>query len=473
MLFSSIAFLFYFLPISLLLYYGVSFSKSLKNIVLMMLSLVFYAWGEPRYVFVMIISILLNYILGVLIDKFRRKKDVAKNIVVLSIVLNLGILFVFKYLGFLVRTINEMQQYKFTIPSISLPIGISFFTLRAISYVVDVYKKEGVIQNNPIYAGLYMAFFSQVTAGPIERYSNMIEQIKDREESWRKFGVGCCRVITGLGKKVMIANSMAIIVDRIFQMNSNGTVPVTLAWLGILAYALQIFFDFSAYSDIAIGLGLMFGFKCDENFRYPYVSKSISEFWRRWHISLGSWLREYIYFPLGGSKVANKDKIIRNLLIVWVLTGVWHGAEWTFITWGIFNFILIAAEKLLGFDTIKGFDRLKHIYVLFFVNLGWVLFRAENLIEAGKYFSCMFGLSNNGFWSDYTYMFIRENLIFFLAAIILSMPISRRVNKFLIQKEKFYKLFEFAYPIAMILLFLISMSYITKGINNTFIYFNF
>lgn len=281
------------------------------------------------------------------------------------------------------------------------------------------------------------------------------------------------QVITGLGKKVLIANSMAIIVDRIFQMNSNGTVPITLAWLGTLAYAFQIFFDFSAYSDIAIGLGLMFGFKCDENFRYPYVSKSISEFWRRWHISLGSWLREYIYFPLGGSKVANKDKIIRNLLIVWVLTGVWHGAEWTFITWGIFNFILIAAEKLVGFDTIKGFDRLKHIYVLFFVNLGWVLFRAENLIEAGKYFSCMFGLSNNGFWSDYTYMFIRENLIFFLVAIILSMPISRRVNRFLIQKEKFYKLFEFAYPITIILLFLISMSYITKGINNTFIYFNF
>lgn len=473
MLFSSIVFLFYFLPISLLLYYGMSFSKTLKNSVLLILSFVFYAWGEPRYVVIMVASVLVNYILGILVDIYRQKLKVAKFIIFVTCLLNLGMLFIFKYLGFVVRNINEMQIYKIDIPKIALPIGISFFTFKAISYVIDVYKNEGIVQKNPFYVALYIAFFPQILAGPIARYTSMVEQLKNRKETWQMFSVGCCRFITGLGKKVLISNSMGIIVDRIFQMNADMSISVSLAWLGSIAYTLQIFFDFSGYSDMAIGIGLMFGFKCDENFNYPYISKSITEFWRRWHISLSSWFRDYVYFPLGGSRVANNDHMIRNLLVVWTLTGVWHGAEWTFIMWGMLNFIFIAGEKLISFDDIKGFSKLKHIYALFIINLGWVLFRSANLIEAGKYISCMFGMSNNALWSDYTYMFIKENIVFFIAAIVLSMPVAKNANTFIANKVKFYRFFEIIYPFSIMLLFLISLSYIIKGTYNPFIYFNF
>lgn len=379
----------------------------------------------------------------------------------------------FKYLGFVIRNINEMQSYQFTVPKIALPIGISFFTFKAISYVIDVYRKDDLVQKNPFYVGLYITFFPQILAGPISRYSSMIDQFKNRKETWQQFSVGCCRFITGLGKKVLISNNMAVIVDRIFQMNYNAPIPSSLAWLGSIAYTLQIFFDFSGYSDMAIGIGLMFGFKCDENFNYPYISKSITEFWRRWHISLSSWFRDYVYFSLGGSRVSNKDKMIRNLLVVWVLTGVWHGAEWTFLIWGMINFIFIVVEKLISFDDIKGFNVFKHIYALFIINLGWVLFRSSNLIEAGKYISCMFGLSNNGFWSDSTYMFFKENLIFFIAAIILSMPIAKETNNFIMNKAKFYNIIEIVYPFAIMSLFIISICYIVKGTYNPFIYFNF
>lgn len=473
MLFSSVIFLFYFLPIALILYYGVSFSKTLKNIVLIILSLLFYAFGEPKYVVVMVISVLINYALGILIDKYRENKRIVHLVILITCIFNLGMLFIFKYIGFVIRNINEMQYYEFTVPKIVLPVGISFFTFKAISYVIDVYRKDGVVQKNPFNVGLYITFFPQIIAGPIARYSSMVDQINNRKETWQQFSVGCCRFITGLGKKVLISNNMAIIVDRIFEMNSNIAIPSSLAWLGSIAYTLQIFFDFSGYSDMAIGIGLMFGFKCDENFNYPYISKSITEFWRRWHISLSSWFREYVYFPLGGSRVANKDKMIRNLLIVWTLTGVWHGAEWTFILWGMLNFVFITFEKLISFEDIEGINKFKHIYALFIINIGWVLFRSSNLIEAGKYLSNMFGLSHNGFWSDYTYMFIKENLIFFIVAIILSTPIAKNSNMFIMNKAKFYKITEIVYPFSIMLLFVVCISYIIKGTYNPFIYFNF
>jgi alginate O-acetyltransferase complex protein AlgI len=473
MLFSSLVFLFYFLPISLIVYYSLWFSNPLKNAALLILSLVFYAWGEPKYIIILFISVIVNYLLGIYIDKYRSNEKVAKFIIIIACIVNLATLFIFKYLGFVIRNINELHTYKIESTHITLPIGISFFTFRAISYVIDVYKNVGLIQKNPINAGLYTTFFPQILAGPVTRYIDMANQIESRKETWRKFAIGCCRFITGLSKKVLIANTMAVIVDRIFKMSSNGSISVSLAWLGSIAYTLQIFFDFSGYSDMALGIGLMFGFKFDENFNYPYISKSISEFWRRWHISLSTWFKEYVYFPLGGSRVANKDIMIRNLLIVWILTGAWHGAEWTFVIWGIFNFVLVALEKLISFDEIKGFNKLKHLYAIFFINLGWVLFRSGNLIAAGKYFACMFGVNSSGFWSDYTYMFIKENLVFFIAAIVLSTRIGQHANKFILRKSKFYKFLEIMYPLGIILLFIISISYIIKGANNPFIYFNF
>ncbi|URZ16493.1 MBOAT family O-acyltransferase [Clostridium felsineum] len=473
MLFSSIVFLFYFFPAVLLLYYICSFSRRLQNVVLLLASLVFYAWGDFGFLGTMVISIIVNYILGLLVGKFRERKFAPKFIVFVTCAYNLGMLFVFKYLGFVVKNINQVGGHKLTIPSIALPIGISYFTFKSISYVVDVYRNKVQAEKNPLNIGLYIAFFPEVISGPISRYVKVGEQIKNREHSWQKFSVGCCRFLTGLGKKVIISNSVAVIADKVFTMSSNGSVPVTLAWLGSIAYTLQIFFDFSGYSDMVIGLGLMFGFKIDENFDYPYISKSITEFWRRWHISLSSWFRDYIYIPLGGSRVDNKDKLIRNLFIVWVSTGVWHGAEWTFIMWGFLNFVFIALEKVFSFDDLKIHPVIKHIYALFVINLGWVLFRSTNLIQAGKYVSSMFGLAGNSFWSNYTFMFIKENAIIFIAGIILSMPIAKKVNKLVFEKAPGYKILNGIYPIAVLGLFFICISYLIKGTYNPFIYLKF
>lgn len=473
MLFSSVIFLFYFLPIVLLMYYGTIFSRKLQNIILLIFSLFFYAWGESKVVLLLISSILINYIFALGIERYRRNEKVSKIIIIIMCTINLSLLFVFKYLGFVIRNINEMQSYQLVVPKLALPIGISFFTFKAISYVIDVYRGKCVAEKNPCYVGLYIAFFPQVLSGPISRYTEISEQILNRKETFRKFSVGCCRFIIGLSKKVLISSSMAVIVDRIFQMNSNIAIPISLAWLGSIAYTLQIFFDFSGYSDMAIGLGLMFGFKTNENFNYPYISKSITEFWRRWHISLSSWFRDYVYFPLGGSRVSNKDKVIRNLLVVWILTGIWHGAEWTFIIWGLLNFIFITIEKVFSFEKLEINNKLRHIYALFIINLGWVLFRSKDLIEAGNYIGCMFGAKSSGFWSDYTFMFIKENLIFFIAAIIFSTPIAKKTNKFIVDSAPGHKVFEVIYPFVMILLFFICITYIIKGTYNPFIYFNF
>lgn len=472
MLFSTVIFIFYFLPLVLILYYGTLFPKTLQNIILLILSLIFYAWGEPSYVLIMIASILFNYVLGLLAQKYREKNK-GKYILIFGCVCNLGMLFIFKYLAFFLQNINNIQGYGIPILKLQLPIGISFFTFKAVSYLIDVYKKKAEAEKNPIYVGLYIAFFPQLLAGPISRYKDIADQIKNRKHTWQKFSVGSCRFITGLGKKVLLSNTMAVVVDRVFQMNAISSVPVTLAWLGAIAYTLQIYFDFSGYSDMAIGIGLMLGFKFEENFNYPYVSKSITEFWRRWHISLGTWFRDYVYFPLGGSRVKNKDKLIRNLLVVWVLTGVWHGAEWTFVVWGFLNFVFIALEKLVSFDQLPIKSRYKHLYALFIINLGWVIFRSKDLIEAGRYISSMFGVMHNGFWSDYTFMFIKENIIFFIAAIILSTPVSKRINRFMVDKAKGYWILEGLYPFGIIGLFLICISYLVKNTYNPFIYFKF
>ncbi|WP_315110606.1 MBOAT family protein [Clostridium intestinale] len=472
MLFSSVIFILYFLPVALILYYGAFFSKGLQNYVLLFLSLGFYAWGELYYVILMIASIIFNYVVGHLIVGFKNK-SYSKYFLILGCVGNLGSLFIFKYLNFFIKNINQLQGYQIPMPKIALPIGISFFTFKAVSYLVDLYREKTTAEKNPLYVGLYIALFPQLLAGPISRYGDIVEQIKNRKFTWQKFSVGTCRFVIGMGKKILISNSMAVIVDRVFQMNLNSDIAVTLAWLGSIAYTFQIYFDFSGYSDMAIGIGLMFGFKFEENFNYPYISKSITEFWRRWHISLSLWFKDYLYFPLGGSRVKNKDKLIRNLLIVWVSTGIWHGAEWTFVVWGFLNFVFIAFERLISFNQIDIAAKYKRIYALFIINLGWVIFRSSDLLEAGKYISSMFGFTQGGFWSPYTYMFIKENLVFLIAAIIFSTPIARKVNKFIVDKSLGHNILEGLYPLAIVGIFLICMSYIVKGSYNPFIYFKF
>lgn len=472
MLFSSVVFLFYFLPATLILYYGFKFNRKIQNFILLISSLFFYAWGEPKFVLIMIISIILNYIFGLLVDKYREEKVKIKIILVLMSTFNIGMLFIFKYLAFAIRNISELTGKNLFIPNIALPIGISFFTFQAMSYVVDIYRKKGEVQRNPFYVGLYIAFFPQLVAGPIVTYESIAEQMVNRKETWYKFSIGVTRFITGLSKKVLISNNMAIIADYVYTMNGQSLVPVSLAWLGSIAYTLQIFFDFSGYSDMAIGLGLMFGFKFDENFNYPYISKSISEFWRRWHISLGNWFKSYIYFPLGGSKVVNKDIMVRNMLIVWLFTGIWHGAEWTFIIWGLLNFLFILIERFTMFEKIERYSTLKHIYTLLIVNFGWVLFRSSNLIEAHNYFKAMFGGSGQIF-SEYTFMFIKEYFVFFSLGIIFSTPIAKRMNKSIVERAKYSDIFHICYPVVSMILFVIAVTYLVTGSYNPFIYFNF
>ena len=472
MLFSSIVFLFYFLPVVLVLYYLCKRWTPVKNSILLVASLFFYAWGEPWFVLVMLASIGLNYILALLADRYR-ERAAAKPVLVLTVVLNMGLLFVFKYLDFFIRNIGQALNRDLPLTNLGLPIGISFFTFQAMSYVVDVYRQNGKVQKNPFYVALYISFFPQLIAGPIVRYSTIDEQIRHRVETWDKFSVGTCRFIAGLGKKILLSNNFAIIADHIFDAYQLGGMPVTLAWIGAIAYTMQILFDFSGYSDMAIGLGLMFGFKFEENFNYPYISRSIGEFWRRWHISLGTWFKEYVYFPLGGSKVKNMDVVIRNMLVVWLFTGFWHGAEWTFVVWGLLNFVCLVVERFTNLEERKGHGILRWCYTMFIVVIGWVIFRAENLMYAGNYIRCMFGLDGSGFFSDYAWMYLREYGIFFLIGAFFCVPIGKRFNYLIVKEKVRTGIIDMVYPVLMMAIFLICVTYLVKGSYNPFIYFNF
>jgi alginate O-acetyltransferase complex protein AlgI len=300
---------------------------------LLIMSLGFYAWGERKFVLIMMASIAGNYLFALAISAHRKRGRAI--LLWLDVAMNVGILFVFKYLGFTVRTIDTIAGAELSVPQIALPIGISFFTFQAMSYVIDVYRGTTPVQKNPFYVALYISFFPQLIAGPIVRYNTIADQILVRTENIKDFSYGCRRFIIGLCKKVLIANQLALLADTAFSANAAaGELTVTLSWMGVIAYAFQIYFDFSGYSDMAIGLGRMFGFHFEENFNYPYISKTVTEFWRRWHISLGTWFRDYVYFPLGGSRVKSRMRLILNLFVVWLLTGIWHGAHMSFVLWG-------------------------------------------------------------------------------------------------------------------------------------------
>lgn len=476
MLFSSLVFLLYFFPVTVLVYYLLSFSRTLQNVWLLLMSLVFYAWGEPVYVFLMIASILLNSLAAFWVQR-TQKQGKKKVILWTAVVLNLSSLFIFKYLGFAAGIITSWG-FPVTVPELTLPIGISFYTFQALSYVVDVYRGDTDAEN-PFNVGLYIAFFPQLIAGPIIQYRTISEQIRHRKSSVRGVSLGVCRFVTGLGRKVLLANVFAVIADHVFAMSAMGSdkypVPATLAWLGSIAYSLQIFYDFSAYSDMAIGLGAIFGFRFPENFNYPYIADSINDFWRRWHISLTSWFREYVYIPLGGNRVQNQDYMVRNIFIVWLLTGIWHGANITFIFWGMFYFLVQLAERFFDFPSETTRPWIRHVYSLLIINFAWVIFRADSLYQAGKYFANMFAMNNNGFYSDLCMVLLRENWFQLVLGIFFCMPVGQIAERYAYDHpEKIRsKVLNVLYAPALLIVFVLSVASLSTGAYNPFIYFNF
>lgn len=474
MLFSSLIFLIVFLPVVLFGYY-VLFRKSrlLQNLFLLIASLIFYAWGEPKFVFIMIASILINWLFGLLTDKKRNSKKLCRLFVGLDVVCNLGLLFVFKYLMFTLHNINSLFGTALPVPEIALPIGISFFTFQAMSYVLDVYRKDGEVQKNPLYVGLYISLFPQLIAGPIVRYQTVADEIQNRKETWDDFSEGVRRFMVGFLKKVLLANTMGIIADGVFD--SKTPVCAAASWLGLIAYTLQIYYDFAGYSDMGIGLGRMFGFHFLENFDYPYISVSITEFWRRWHISLGTWFRDYVYIPLGGSRV-KKPRLVFNLFVVWALTGIWHGANWTFLTWGLLYFVLLTFEKLTGIEKKlknRAWRPVKYIYTMVFVCLGWLVFRADSMTAAWEYFRNMLGMGS-AVLDDTFWYYIDNYLVLLLAAAVFALPVAPKIRKKVDTMPKVPKaICDVLYVIGIFALFLVAISYIVKGSYNPFIYFNF
>lgn len=467
MLFSSMTFVFMFLPILLVLYLVTK--KELHNPILLIASIIFYAWGEPKYLAIMLLTILINFFGAIAVDKFKTHKKLA---LILTIIANLSFLIYFKYFNFLIENCNNLFHSHIHALNVIMPIGISFYTFQALSYVIDVYREECKVQKDIYKLALYICLFPQLIAGPIVKYHDIADQIESREVNFEMVNIGVKRFIIGLSKKMLIANTMGAIADKIFIQSPDTFTPI-IAWLGSIAYSFQLFFDFSGYSDMAIGLGLIFGFKFLENFNYPYISKSITEFWRRWHISLSTWFKQYVYISLGGNR-KGKLKTLRNLGIVFLLTGVWHGAAWNFVIWGLWHGFFIIVEKICN---IKEYDSkphfwwvngLRHIYCILAFVLGWVMFRADNMAYAWKYILNMFGLVKvHDITYALPYYIDRWEVIIFAAAVICSVPI---FNKILEVKNKWAHA---GINIWLLFLFILSSATIAASTYNPFIYFRF
>ncbi len=465
MVFSSTVFLFLFLPLTILIYYNPIFkSRKFKNVFLLLVSLFFYAWGEPQFVFIMILSIIINWFLALKISKNNKNK---KIYLVIAVIYNIGLLFIYKYLSFFVNNIGWLLKNDSITLNIALPIGISFFTFQMLSYVLDVYYGKAEVQKNILYVGLYISLFPQLIAGPIVRYQTVANEIENRKENFNEFCSGIYRFVYGLGKKVLISNYVGLITDNIYVNMTWGELSVATAWIGAIAYTLQIYFDFSGYSDMAIGLGRMFGFHFEENFNYPYIANSITNFWRRWHISLSTWFRDYVYIPLGGNRVSSKRHIF-NLFVVWFLTGMWHGANWTFIIWGIYYFILLIIEKKT--KIIEKMGVFSHIYTLFFVIIGWVIFRANDMSVLGRYLGYMFGIGANGMVDELAIDYIKMSGISILLGIVVSLPIGKFINEKVKINKNIKEIFE---VIFMLIIFIMSILVCMRATYNPFIYFNF
>ena len=466
MLFSSIPFLYYFLPCVLILYFVVP--KCLKNTVLLLSSLVFYAWGEPKYVLLMAVSITLGYVFGLLIEIWRGTKP-SKLFLILSIVTSLGLLGYFKYADFFIANFNAATGLSVPLLKIALPIGISFYTFQILSYTVDVYRGEVKAQRNYISLAVYVALFPQLIAGPIVRYSDIAAQLESRTHSFSNVALGTRRFILGLAKKVLIANALGELCDIFKESNDKS---VLFFWLYAIAFTLHIYFDFSGYSDMAIGLGKIFGFDFLENFDYPYISGSITEFWRRWHMSLGSWFRDYVYIPLGGNRVS-KARWFLNIFIVWMLTGFWHGAAWNFIVWGLFFAILLIIEKLWLLKPLKKSKVLSHIYVMFFVIISFVIFNAADMKEAFSYIGGMFGAGGIPFISEEWLYYLRSYGVVLIVAIIGATPLVKKLVLSVKKKSTGEKIMNIAEPIMLVALLLVITAYLVDGSFNPFLYFRF
>ncbi len=466
MLFSSVPFLFYFLPAALILYFLVP--GRFKNFILLLASLFFYAWGEPKYVLLMLVSIAQGYLFGLLVEKHRGEKA-SKLFLALSVLVSLGLLGYFKYADFFLSSVNAVTGLSLPLLKLSLPIGISFYTFQVLSYVIDVYRGETAAQKSFIDLAAYVSLFPQLIAGPIVRYSDVAGQLRDRTHSVSAAAEGVRRFTVGFAKKVLLANQFGALASAYKQTQDAS---VLFVWLYALAFLLQVYFDFSGYSDMAIGLGRILGFRFPENFNYPYISASITEFWRRWHISLGSWFRDYLYIPLGGSR-KGKARQLLNILIVWLATGLWHGAAWTFVLWGLWFAVLLLIEKLWLLPLLERRRVLAHVYTLFFVTLGFVLFDADSAAQALSRIGAMLGAGGLPLSSAQAVYYLKSYGPLLLFGILCATPLPKKALSALREKRGAKSVLDVLEPIALLVPLLIGTAFLVDGSFNPFLYFRF
>lgn len=467
MVFSSIVFLYLYLPITLIVYFMTP--ARLRNVWLFIVNLIFYGWGEPVYIILMLLSILLNYGAGIIVGKYRVEKNrTAQRVLVLNVVLNIALLVFFKYFDFLIESLSILPFCSELKPlGISLPIGISFYTFQAMSYPIDVYRGETNYQKSFLKFGTYVALFPQLIAGPIVRYTDIAQSLEERHIDIARVAKGIRRFIIGLGKKVLLANNIGQLWD-VYNSMSLDQLTVAGAWLGAIAFTFQIYFDFSGYSDMAIGLGEMLGFTFLENFNYPYISKSITEFWRRWHISLSSWFKDYVYIPLGGNRKGLKRQII-NILIVWSITGLWHGASWNFLLWGLYYGILLMVEKLFLYEKLKKVPAwIGHIYAMLLVVIGWMVFAIEDIHKLMGYLGIMFGAGGAKILSPQVIYYLQNYSVVLIVLFLASLPTGKKIYGKI--KEPVKNIFE---PFAIAVVLIVCTAYLVDSTYNPFLYFRF
>lgn len=463
MLFTSISFLYYFLPTIIILYFITP--KKYRNYILLIFSIIFYMYGEPKYVILMLVEILVAYFGALLIDKYK-----SKEIFLITIIIHIGLLCVFKYTDLFIGTINSIFKTNISFLNIALPIGISFYTFQILSYVIDVYRGKVKVQKNILKLATYVSLFPQLIAGPIVRYETICDELDNRDETIEKFSLGVRRFIIGLAKKVLIANMLGELCTKFSLVDERS---VLFYWIFAISYMLQVYFDFSAYSDMAIGLGKMFGFTFLENFNYPFISKSITELWRRWHISLSSWFKDYVYIPLGGSRKGTL-KLVRNVLIVWFLTGIWHGAAYNFILWGLFIGVFLVIEKLWLSKYISKLPKfLRNIYVLFIIMISFIMFNAGSINEAFFNIKGLFGLNKEVFINNYTIYYLKSYLIVLIIAIFGATPLFKNIIEKLKKSKCLNKIINILEPIFLVILLLLVTAYLIDSSYNPFLYFRF
>lgn len=467
MLFSSVVFLYAFLPITLILYFLAP--KKLKNAVLLVASLFFYYFGERTYTVIMFVSSISDYVWSLLIERYRGKK-ITKLFLVMSLVVNLGLLGYFKYSDFFIGNINSLLGVSIPLTNVHLPIGISFYTFQTMSYTIDVYRGNAKVQKNLVSFATFVCLFPQLIAGPIVRYTDLANELDSRKHSFSDISLGVRRFALGLGKKIILANAMGEMCDSI--LSANG-MSVLLYWLYAVAFSLQIYLDFSAYSDMAIGLGRIFGFKFPENFNYPFISKSITEFWRRWHMTLGSWFRDYVYFPLGGSRTTTL-KWVRNIFVVWMITGFWHGAEWNFVLWGLYFGVLLMIEKLFLLKVLEKCPSfLRHFYLLFTVLISFVIFSVDGLSQITQFVGGMFGAGGIKFVDENFLYLFSSYLVLLILCIFASLPFGKIVYTKLGNTKAGEIFLTVAEPVCIAALLVVSTAYLVDGSYNPFLYFRF